>query len=82
MKKKDFGQHFLIDKNIVNDELAYADLKKDDIVLEIGPGKGALTLPLAKHVKQVIAIEKDAFLYEFLAKTEVKIKTNHILNLS
>jgi 16S rRNA (adenine1518-N6/adenine1519-N6)-dimethyltransferase len=66
MRKKDFGQHFLVDKNIISDELGYADLKQDDIVLEIGPGKGALTIPMAEHVKQVIAIEKDEFLYESL----------------
>jgi 16S rRNA (adenine1518-N6/adenine1519-N6)-dimethyltransferase len=67
MKKKDFGQHFLVDKNIISDELGFADLIKDDIVLEIGPGKGALTIPMATQVKQVIAIEKDEFLYEYLS---------------
>ena len=59
MAKKKLGQHFLIDKNIAAREIAYASIRSDDIVLEIGPGKGVLTRLLAQKAKQVIAIEID-----------------------
>ena len=58
MKKK-LGQNFLIDKNVAEKEVGYANISKDDIVLEIGPGKGILTGLLAKKAKKVIAIELD-----------------------
>jgi len=59
MAKKKLGQHFLIDKNIAAREIKYASLQKDDIVLEIGPGKGILTKLLSEKAKQVIALEID-----------------------
>ena len=68
MKWKQYGQHFLIDKNIIEKEINEATLAKSDIVLEIGPGKGALTRELAKKAKQVIAIEIDKQLYNVLLK--------------
>jgi len=66
MKWKQYGQHFLIDHNIIEKELSIASLTKNDIVLEIGPGKGAITQELARKVKQVIAIEIDQHLYHNL----------------
>jgi len=66
---KKLGQNFLIDTNVAKREISYADLSKDDIVLEIGPGKGILTHLLAQVVKQVIAIEIDAVLVEELKNT-------------
>jgi len=68
MKRKDLGQHFLVDNHIISDELWYAGLSTSDVVLEIGPGQGALTIPLSKKVKQVIAIEKDKSLLKELAQ--------------
>ncbi len=53
------GQNFLIDKNVLNKIIQTANLKKDDIVLEIGPGFGILTQELVKRVKKVIAVELD-----------------------
>ncbi len=67
MKVK-LGQNFLIDNNIAKREVEYADIKKSDIVLEIGPGKGILTKILAKKAKKVIAIEYDKNLFEYLYK--------------
>ena len=58
MKKK-LGQNFLIDKNVALKEIKYAKINQDDIVLEIGPGRGILTEILAKKAKKVIAIELD-----------------------
>ncbi|MDP2926139.1 MAG: rRNA adenine N-6-methyltransferase family protein [Nanoarchaeota archaeon] len=60
------NQFFIIKKEIINDIIKAGELKKQDIVLEIGPGKGGLTRELAKHVKKVIAIEKDESLKDSL----------------
>ncbi|HMA83212.1 MAG TPA: 16S rRNA (adenine(1518)-N(6)/adenine(1519)-N(6))-dimethyltransferase RsmA [Candidatus Thermoplasmatota archaeon] len=66
MKKTKLGQHFLIDNSVIEKELFIANLSTDDVVLEIGPGKGVLTQKLAERVRQVIAIELDNTLYHFL----------------
>jgi 16S rRNA (adenine1518-N6/adenine1519-N6)-dimethyltransferase len=63
------GQNFLIDHNIAQLEVNYADIKKDDVVLEVGPGKGILTNLLAKNVEKVIAVEIDKNLLESLKET-------------
>lgn len=57
--RKHLGQNFLISRNILEKIIEAADLSKDDVALEIGPGIGVLTLELAKKAKKVIAIEKD-----------------------
>jgi 16S rRNA (adenine1518-N6/adenine1519-N6)-dimethyltransferase len=63
---KKLGQNYLIDdfkrKKIIN----FADLSKEDIVLEIGPGIGTLTVELAKQSKKVVAIEQDKKIYDIL----------------
>ena len=64
------GQNFLIDINVANREIDYAQLNKNDVVLEIGPGRGVLTKLIAKKVKKVIAIEIDKELAERL-KNEI-----------
>ena len=68
MAKKYLGQHFLTSEKIVGDILDAAELQKNDVVLEIGPGKGVLTQGLLKKVAKVIAIEKDAELIPFLSE--------------
>ena len=60
------GQNFLIQEKIYDDIAAAAELKTDDVVLEVGPGLGFLTAKLAKIAKQVIAIELDDKLAEVL----------------
>lgn len=57
--KKKLGQHFLKDEATLNAIVASANLTKDDTVLEIGPGMGALTTKLLEKGCQVFAIEKD-----------------------
>lgn len=57
--KKSLGQHFLHDEKALKLIVSAADLKTDDKVLEIGPGKGVLTEKLFEKAKGVIAIEKD-----------------------
>lgn len=73
--KKSLGQNFLTDSNILDKIIKAANLKPDDIVLEIGPGLGFLTKELAKQVKKVIAIEKDDKLCAVL-KDELKDYNN------
>jgi len=53
------GQNFLVDRGVLEKIIAAADLSKNDVVLEVGPGLGILTLELAKHAGQVVAVEKD-----------------------
>jgi 16S rRNA (adenine1518-N6/adenine1519-N6)-dimethyltransferase len=57
--KKEYGQHFLADRNILDVIGRLAGLGRDDVVLEIGPGQGALTRYLAERVAHVHAIEID-----------------------
>jgi 16S rRNA (adenine1518-N6/adenine1519-N6)-dimethyltransferase len=57
--KKELGQHFLVDENIVRVAGRLADLSEDDVVLEIGPGLGVLTTFLADRVRLVHAVELD-----------------------
>jgi 16S rRNA (adenine1518-N6/adenine1519-N6)-dimethyltransferase len=58
MKNK-FGQNFLIDKKIALREVEHANINKDDVILEVGPGRGILTELMAQRAKKVIAIEID-----------------------
>jgi 16S rRNA (adenine1518-N6/adenine1519-N6)-dimethyltransferase len=60
--KKELGQHFLVDENILGVIGRLADLGEDDVVLEIGPGLAVLTTYLADRVAQVYAVELDASL--------------------
>jgi len=57
--KKEYGQHFLHDPNILEVIGRLAELGSDDIVLEIGPGQGVLTRYLAERVGRVHAVEID-----------------------
>jgi len=66
---KKLGQNFLVSKSVLERILRAANLKKTDIILEIGPGIGTLTRELAKRVKKVIAVEKDKKMIEILKET-------------
>lgn len=63
--RKRFGQHFL-EPAWVAKLLASLSPAPDDVFLEIGPGRGALTAPLAPRVRRVIAVEIDRDLADFL----------------
>ena len=83
MKKK-LGQNFLTDKNVALKEIQYANVKKNDVVLEIGPGKGVLTKILSEKAKKVIAIELDKRLFEELQKNmpdNVVLINNDVLDI-
>jgi 16S rRNA (adenine1518-N6/adenine1519-N6)-dimethyltransferase len=57
--KRAFGQHFLVDRNILGVVGRLAELEPDDVVLEVGPGLGTLTDYLAERVRFVHAVEID-----------------------
>ena len=57
--QKRFGQNFLIDTHVLDKIIRAADIGKDDMVLEIGPGIGTMTQYLAKEAGKVIAVEID-----------------------
>jgi 16S rRNA (adenine1518-N6/adenine1519-N6)-dimethyltransferase len=64
--RKGWGQHFLIDRNILNRVIETAEVGKEDVVLEVGPGLGEMTLLLADRVQKVVAVEIDPRLAERL----------------
>jgi 16S rRNA A1518/A1519 N6-dimethyltransferase RsmA/KsgA/DIM1 with predicted DNA glycosylase/AP lyase activity len=76
--KKSLGQNFLEDKNIVNKIIASTWVNQNDIILEIGPGLGALTIPLAYHCQKLIAVEKDEQLADELRTSLKKLSINNV----
>jgi 16S rRNA (adenine1518-N6/adenine1519-N6)-dimethyltransferase len=64
--KQSLGQNFLIDDNIARNIVRDLDIRPDDILIEIGPGKGALTKHLAGKCKHLIAMEIDGRVVEEL----------------
>jgi 16S rRNA (adenine1518-N6/adenine1519-N6)-dimethyltransferase len=81
------GQNFLINREIVNKIIKSANLNSDDLVLEIGPGKGILTEELAKRVGRVMAVEIDSHLVSLLrsklqSNKNVEIVEENILKLN
>lgn len=67
--KKSLGQHFLVDDNVVGRIMALADLGPGDVVLEIGPGIGTLTVALCAAARHVVTVERDPGLLGALADT-------------
>ena len=76
--KKSLGQNFLIDKNIIRKIIKLVSIK-DKNIIEIGPGKGALTDEILKKPKALYLIEKDINLYNQLKFRYSKIKNVKIL---
>ena len=76
---KRLGQNFLTDKKVLAKIIQAADLlSTSDVVIEIGPGTGILTLELAKYAKKVIAVEKDRKIAEILKNILIE---NNIKNV-
>lgn len=67
--KKSLGQHFLVDDNVVRRTIELAALCGDEVVLEVGPGIGTLTLPLCDSAHAVVAVERDRDLEPVLQDT-------------
>lgn len=71
--KKSLGQHFLVDDNVVGRILSLADLQPDDVLLEVGPGIGTLTVALGASGLPVVAVERDRDLLPVLEDTTADI---------
>jgi 16S rRNA (adenine1518-N6/adenine1519-N6)-dimethyltransferase len=78
--RKGLGQHFLVDGEVLSLIVATAELKSDDIVVEVGPGLGILTRELAQKAGGVVAIELDDNLAALLKKTLAAYKNVTIIN--
>jgi len=68
--KKQLGQHFLANQNTAEMIVNRSGILPEDVVLEIGAGLGALTIPLARIAREVFAVEKDRNIIDIL-KTEI-----------
>lgn len=66
--KKKFGQNFIVDKNIIDSIIKKAEIDKDTLVIEIGPGAGSLTNKLGEVSKNVLAYEIDESVKPILEK--------------
>lgn len=78
---KRLGQHFLADPSTAEMILTRSGILPEDVVLEIGAGLGALTIPLARRAKQVYAIEKDQQIIPLLKAELVASKVSNVVLL-
>jgi len=78
--KKRLGQHFLHDKNIINKIIKFVQPNKLDNFIEIGPGEGAITIPLIKKISKLILIEKDNSLIPVLKDNLSEFKNITFIN--
>ena len=75
--RKRFGQNFLVDQQVINQIVSTISPKRTDSVIEIGPGKGALTFPLIDHLEHIHVIEIDRDLISLLQNKNNKKITIH-----
>lgn len=78
--QKKFGQNFLIDDHVITKIINAAEITKDDLVLEIGPGIGTMTQYLAESAGKVIAVEIDKNLIPILGETLSEYDNVTIIN--
>ncbi len=78
--KKKLGQHFLVDQNVINKLVRNISPNDKDIIVEIGPGDGAMTKSILPSVKKMYLIEKDTDLLNELVLTLHKYKNSKIIN--
>ena len=84
-QKDSLSQNFIKHRSLVDELVAESGLSSSDLVVEIGPGKGIITVELAKTAREVIAIEKDPALAMWLTKkfenfSNLKIVEGDFLN--
>jgi len=77
--KKKWGQNFLVDKNLLKKIVTTFNPKKEDKVLEIGPGEGALTELILPLAHKMAAVEIDPLLFQILQSLE-HLKNCHFIN--
>ena len=75
---KQLGQNFVIDGNTVRRIVTLAGVGADDVVVEVGPGLGSLTLALLEKVDSVTAVEIDPALAELLPSTVARFAPGHV----
>ena len=78
--QKKFGQNFLIDTHVLDKIVAAAEITKEDMVLEIGPGIGTLTQYLCEAAREVVAVEIDRNLIPVLEDTLSEYSNVTVLN--
>ncbi|HSR89603.1 MAG TPA: 16S rRNA (adenine(1518)-N(6)/adenine(1519)-N(6))-dimethyltransferase RsmA [Candidatus Udaeobacter sp.] len=76
---KKYGQNFLINEEVIDGMIVAGDLKKDDLVVEVGPGFGVLTLALAEKVKKVITFEIEKRLESYWSEETERIKNIEVV---
>ena len=77
---KSLGQNFLTDKNIIDEIIESAQIGPEDLVMEIGPGMGVITMEAAEKAKKVIAVEIDKNLIPILKETLKDYDNVEIIN--
>jgi 16S rRNA (adenine1518-N6/adenine1519-N6)-dimethyltransferase len=86
--RKSLGQHFLEDPALIETIISHAHFEPTDVVVEIGPGLGAITIPMLPQIHHLVAIEKDPLLIKVLSerltpqeKQKITLVTEDVLNL-
>lgn len=77
--KKQLGQNFIVDPTFAEMIVKRAGILPEDIILEIGAGLGALTIPLARRAKKVVAVEKD---HQIIPILNMEILVSGLTNIS
>tara|TARA_B100001093_G_scaffold57821_1_gene48933 strand:- start:1023 stop:1787 length:765 start_codon:yes stop_codon:yes gene_type:complete len=78
--KKKLGQHFLVDQNIINKLVKNISPNRQNIIVEIGPGDGALTRSILPDVKSIYLIERDTDLIDDLNFMLRNYKSSKVIN--
>lgn len=78
--QKKYGQNFLIDTHVLDKIIAAAEITKNDLVLEIGPGIGTMTQYLCEAAREVIAVEIDKSLIPILEDTLSEYQNVTVIN--
>lgn len=76
--RKRFGQHFLRDQNVIDDIVNAIDPRPGEHLVEIGPGLGAITLPVLARVKEMDAVEIDRDVIAALKVSSFSVGTLHL----
>lgn len=77
---KSLGQNFLIDEEVINNTIRAADIGREDLVIEIGPGLGTLTEKLLENAGKVICVELDKKMVEILKDRFFLFENIEIIN--
>lgn len=77
---KNLGQNFLIDNQVILDIVDSAEISKNDIVIEIGPGLGSMTQILLERAKKVICVELDKKMIKILSERFIAFNNIELIN--